>query len=251
MERWREGRLARLLSPTGWLTLVDRIPLEHGDNELPIGVLTLRDGEGVLRVREGSRVTSAGNAVREWTLRAENGGSSERLTSGGRTYEMVRRGTSFAVRIKDPMAPSRLGFRGLSYYPIDPAWRIAARWERWSPPRVAAHQYDVGGTGRPQIAPGVAHFSVDGVELALEPVLEEDSQRLFFIFGDLTNATDSYPAGRFLYSDLPAGDEVVLDFNTAFNPPCAFTAFASCPITPPRNRLPLAIRAGEKRYDLP
>jgi uncharacterized protein len=82
----------------------------------------------------------------------------------------------------------------------------------------------------------------------LEPVLEERSRRLFLIFGDETNRTESYPAGRFLYVDLPANDEVVLDFNTAFNPPCAFTPLASCPVTPAGHRLPVPVPAGEKRW---
>jgi uncharacterized protein (DUF1684 family) len=116
---------------------------------------------------------------------------------------------------------------------------------------VAAHHYELGRTGRPQVAPGVVHFSVGGQAATLEPILEQDSQRLFFIFGDHTNRSETYPAGRFLYAALPDADEVVLDFNTAFNPPCAFTEFASCPITPPQNRLSFAVTAGEKRYDAP
>jgi uncharacterized protein len=112
------------------------------------------------------------------------------------------------------------------------------------------HVFDIGTGWRRQV-PGVARFSAGGRDFALEPVLEEDSNRLFFVFGDETNRTESYPAGRFLYGDVPAGDEVVLDFNTAFNPPCAFTEFATCPVTPRANRLAIAIPAGERRYEPP
>jgi uncharacterized protein (DUF1684 family) len=99
-------------------------------------------------------------------------------------------------------------------------------------------------------APGAgrAHFELGERLFSLEPVLEQDARRLFFTFADETNHTESYPAGRFLYATPPAGDEVVLDFNMAFNPPCAFTAYATCPITPQQNRLPVAVSAGEKRY---
>jgi uncharacterized protein (DUF1684 family) len=96
--------------------------------------------------------------------------------------------------------------------------------------------------------PGRAHFPIDGRPFTLEPVLEEDSGRLFFTFADESNRSETYPAGRFLYASVPTADEVVLDFNMAFNPPCAFTEFATCPITPAHNRLPVAVTAGEKRY---
>jgi uncharacterized protein (DUF1684 family) len=225
---WRKARQERLRSPSGWLTLVDRLPLEEGDNQLPFGTITIRGDTATLGER---------------TLRDD-----EPITHQGKVYELSRRGEEFAVRVKDPAAPARLTFGGLSYFPIDLAWRVVARFERYQPPRQTHHQYDTG-AGPARLIPGAAHFTVDGRALTLEPVLEEQSGRLYFLFGDQTNRQDTYPAGRFLYADVPGdSDEVILDFNMAFNPPCAFTAFASCPVIPAASRLPVRIAAGEKRW---
>jgi uncharacterized protein (DUF1684 family) len=245
IEEWRMLRESRLRSPTGWFTLVDRLLLDEGDNELPIGTITVQGGEARLRARPG--VTLKGALAGERVLHSEEGGPSDTLELDGRLYELFRRGDAFAVRVKDPQSPALRAFAGLEYFPIDPAWRIVARWERYQPPRQTVHQFDIG-AGLPRQVPGRAHFELGERLFSLEPVLEQDARRLFFTFADETNHTESYPAGRFLYATPPAGDEVVLDFNMAFNPPCAFTAYATCPITPQQNRLPVAVSAGEKRY---
>jgi uncharacterized protein (DUF1684 family) len=229
---WQRARQDRLRAPNGWLTLVDRVILTEGDNALPFGLVTVRGATADLRQGEATRV-----------LRLE-----EAIVHQGKSYELTRRGDELSFRVKDPQAPARLAFAGLDYYPIDPAWRVLARWERYQPPHETHHQYESGMQAQRQI-PGAAHFSVGGQSFSLEPVLEEGSGRLYLIFGDATNRSETYPAGRFLYAEVPpAGSEqVVLDFNMAFNPPCAFTEHAACPITPPRHRLPLPVPAGEKR----
>jgi uncharacterized protein (DUF1684 family) len=229
---WQRARQDRLRAPTGWLTLVDRLILAEGDNALPFGLVTVRGATAELRQGEALR-----------SLRLE-----EAVTHEGKTYELSQRGDELSFRVKDPQAPARLAFAGLDYYPIDPAWRVVARWERYAPPRTTHHQYDSGLVAERQI-PGAAHFSVGGQSFTLEPTLEPGSGRLYLIFGDVTNRSDTYPAGRFLYAEVPPpdSDEVVLDFNMAFNPPCAFTEHAACPITPPRHRLPIPVPAGEKR----
>jgi uncharacterized protein (DUF1684 family) len=248
---WRRAREERLRSPTGWLTLVDRLLLEPGENELPIGTITLRDGVARLRVPPGLDVRLEGQPVTERVLASEEGAPPDRLDFAGRRYELFRRGDAFAVRVRDPGAPALRAFSGLEYWPIDPAWRISARFERYQPMRATQHQFDIG-TGWTRPVPGAIHLVLDGRPFILEPVLEEDSGRLFLVFGDLTNRTaESYPAGRFLYAENPSGSEVVLDFNQAFNPPCAFTAHATCPVTPPQHRLPVRIAAGEKTWHMP
>jgi uncharacterized protein (DUF1684 family) len=227
---WRQARQQRLRSPTGWLALVDRLSLSDGDNPLPFGVVTVTGGTA----RLDGRLLADEEAIRH----------------GGKVYELSRRGDQLSFRVKDPEAPALRAFTGLPYFPIDLAWRIVARFERFEPPRQVQHQYD-GGAGPARTVPGAAHFSVEGRTLTLEPSLEEASKRLYFLFGDETNRNDSYPAGRFLYAELPASDEVVLDFNMAFNPPCAFSVLASCPLVPAGNRLPVRIAAGEKRWSPP
>jgi uncharacterized protein (DUF1684 family) len=250
VERWREARLRRLLTPTGWLSVVDRIELVEGDNEVLFGTVTLREGVAQLRTRPGHAVTMGGEPVQERTLRSDEDGVPDALSFAGRIYELVRRGDDFALRVKDPLSPARLGFSGLAHYPIDFAHRVIARFERHAAARETVHQYDRG-AGSPRMVPGVARFELQGQPLSLEPTLEQSSGRLFFLFADATNRTETYPAGRFLYADIPAGDELVLDFNLSFNPPCAFTPFVACPVVPPQSRLAVAVTAGEKRYPAP
>lgn len=247
---WRTAREARLRSSTSWLTQVDRLVLEPGDNQLPFGVITLDGGVARLRVTSGE-VRFGGTPIMEKILRADEAGPPDTLEFQGRRYELFRRGQAFAVRVRDPQAPALKAFTGLEYWPIDPRYRLVARFERYQPARTTVHQYDIGGTWTRPV-PGAVHLQLDGQAFTFEPVQEEDSGRLFINFGDLTNKDgESYPAGRFLYADAPPDDSVVLDFNLAFNPPCAFTPFATCPITPRAHRLPLRVPAGEKTFKLP
>ena len=123
---------------------------------------------------------------------------------------------------------------------------MTARWEEASPPVQLAVPNVLGEVERSP-SPGTAVFTIDGKEYRLSPVLEEGSPELFFVFADQTNRTETYGAGRFLYTEPPRGGTVVLDFNRAYNPPCAFSAFATCPLPPKQNRLALRVEAGEKR----
>jgi uncharacterized protein len=234
VEQWRRGRHARLVAPEGWLTLVDRILLDPGDNETPIGRVRVDGGRAFLVARSDVAVTVNGEpAAGERELHTEDGGALDRVVAAGIRYELSSIAGQLSLRVKDPESSARRGFRGLTYFPVDPAWRVTGRLE-----------VPVAG-GR-----GVVHFTVKGHELSLS-VEKPGASRLVFVFGDETNRTDTYPGGRFLYADPPRGDEVVLDFNFAFNPPCAFTPHAICPAVLPRDRLPIAVTAGERRYDEP
>jgi uncharacterized protein (DUF1684 family) len=233
VEGWRRARTERLLDPAGWLTLVDRIVLEEGESETPIGWLRVSDGRVWLRARTDLAVTVAGELAGERELHTEEPGPLDRVSAAGLIYELSRNAGQFSLRVKDPEAPARRQFSSLAYYPIDPAWRRRARFE-----------VPVAG------APGLAYFAVAGHNFSLSAE-QPDASRLTFVFGDQTNATDTYAGGRFLYASPPAGGEVILDFNFAFNPPCAFTAHAICPAVRPRNRLPFGVTAGERRYPEP
>ena len=247
VQRWREARLFRLQAPGGWLSLVQRLQLDEGDNALDIGTVTLTGGQVRFQARADVVVTRNGSPLSAFDWRADaEGASPDRLESGGRSYELMRRGSVLVVRARDPRAPTLRDFPGLEHYPLDPRWRVVARFERYDPPRTTRHDYEIG-EGEPRSVPGLAHFQVDGQALTLEPVVDGDGRRLYFVFGDASNGRGSYPGGRFLYAELPGvKSELVLDFNLAFNPPCAFTPFAICPAVPPANRLPVAVAAGER-----
>ena len=157
------------------------------------------------------------------------------------------------LRIKDADAPTRTDFKGLNWFNPDPLYRIAATWTPYTPPRVEKIPTALG-TTLDLPTPGIAEFELNGQTLRLEPVLEAgDSSQLFFILRDATSKTTTYTGGRFLHTPLPdhgldAPGTLILDFNQLYNPPCAYTPYATCPLPPEQNRLPVAIDAGERRY---
>jgi uncharacterized protein (DUF1684 family) len=249
---FRRARLARLTSETGWLTLVARYVLERGDNQLPIGTVTVDDGGAVrLVVPPGLDVTCGGQPVRERALRADGdpgGGPADAIQHAGRTYELVRRGDSLSMRVRDPQGPLRRTFTGTEWFPPRPEWQVPATLDRLPEPRLTSVPYDFGPVLLP--SPGTLVFEVAGQAARLEALLDDDGKRLFVLFGDATNRDDTYGAGRFLYAPLPdpATGRLVIDFNHALNPGCVFNDLAICPLPPPHNRLPFRVEAGEKRY---
>jgi uncharacterized protein (DUF1684 family) len=244
---FREARLRRLGSPDGWLSLVDKIAIDDAPITLPPGTFARRGADVLFEPRAGASVTCNGAPAGARVLAPDEPGPPDTLACDGRSYQVIRRGAWLAVRVRDPASVALAAFRarGLDAYAVDARWRIEAPFEAYHPPRSVVHQFDVG-PGEPQPCPGAALVTLDGRVFRLEPTLE--GGRLFFIFGDETNRDDSYPGGRFLYARAAVADRVILDFNQAFNPPCAFTPFATCPRVPPGHRLPVRIEAGEKRY---
>jgi uncharacterized protein (DUF1684 family) len=194
-----------------------------------------------------------GQPAKEQALLADDADKPSKLTIGTLTIIVIHRDDQFGLRVKDLQAPTRVGFHGLRWYEPNAAYRVHARWIPYTPPKVLDIPTILGTTTHLP-APGVAEFTLDGQVLRLEPVLEDpQSTDLFFILRDATSKTTTYGAGRFLYTELPdhgvtQPGEVWLDFNKLINPPCAFTAYATCPLPPSQNRLNVPIPAGEQRY---
>ena len=153
-----------------------------------------------------------------------------------------------AVRVRDNRAPLRVAFPGLDYYPVNRTWRIDAYFEAYDPPKRFPVAIYTGGDAIEE-SPGRVVFDLDGRRYELDVTDTSDTQ-YFVIFADLTNADDTYPAGRYVWFDRPAGESgpVMLDFNKAYNPPCAFTEFATCPLPPRSHRVDARIEAGELRF---
>ena len=152
-------------------------------------------------------------------------------------------------RFRDPDSPALKAFTGIERFPIDPSWRIEADWQPYEPP----HEIElvtIINTLEKAPVPGKAVFERDGQRFELEPVLEDDGT-LFFIFADQTSGKETYGAARFIYSQPAVDGKVVIDFNKAFNPPCALSPHVVCPTAPAGNRLALRITAGEKVYHRP
>jgi uncharacterized protein (DUF1684 family) len=271
VSEWRRARLSRLTAPEGWLSLVGRFPLRQGkssagaadgcDVALPperapgsVGSFEL-DGTHVrftpaagamLSLRGGTGMDAKplvpGVAV---TLRTDRDGPSDKLVLDAITLEVTERESGLFVRVRDPNGPMRRGFAGIEHYPVGPKWRVIARLERYEPPKVIDLDYEAGSVQK-YLSPGAAVFEIDGVSYRVDPVFDGNRPRLYLVFWDQTARDTTYGAGRFLYAPLPEGDRVLLDFNLAFSPPCAFTPYAVCPIAPPQNRLAMRIEAGEK-----
>ena len=158
-----------------------------------------------------------------------------------------RRGGALAVRVKDSESEALRAFRGLDYFPYAPAWRLEGRFEAAPEGSALEVPNSVGRTEKIR-QPGWVSFDVEGKTFRLIALDDTGDGRLFLVFGDPTNGRETYGGGRFLYTDPPAGGKVVIDFNRAYNPPCVFTPYATCPLPPRENRLPFPIPAGEKKY---
>jgi len=272
LETWRAKRAAGLQAPEGWLSLIGLDWLKDGDNtfgaagdnRIQINA-KIPDHAGVVRLAGGklhllppaggfpNEVQVDGHSAREQELLADDTEQPSKITVNTISIIIINRDGRFALRIKDPQAPTRTGFHGLKWYAPDPVYRVHAKWIPYSTPKMLDIP-TVLGTTTHMSAPGAAEFTINGQTVRLEPVLEDPkSTDLFFILRDATSKTTTYGAGRFLYTGLPdhglnQPGELVLDFNRAINPPCSFTPYATCPLPPQQNRLSVAIPAGEKRY---
>jgi uncharacterized protein (DUF1684 family) len=245
---WKAERLARLGGERGWLSVTGLHWLVPGPNHpegLP-GTFVLHDGQVELDAGADDGYVIAGERVRRRLLASDASGSPDLLALGpDRWVALLSRGDRFALRVWDASAPARRSFQGIDTFPFDPAWRIEGRIEAWPEPRPVEVE-DVTGAVATRLVPGRVHFRLGGRDLSLEPT--SDGDRLAFVFRDATAGRETYGSGRFLSADGPRDGAVILDFNRAFNPPCAFTPFATCPLPRPENVLPVRVTAGE-RFD--
>jgi uncharacterized protein (DUF1684 family) len=253
LDDWRRHRIARLTAEDGWLNLVGRWWLEPGaaaigsagDNDivLPLGpahVGTLtKDAEGVSFLS-----AEAGAKPVRLALDKKN---PPRFSAGRLLLEVMSLNDQNALRVRDREAPERLNFPGIRYFPVDPSWRIVADWVRLDTP-VRMTIDTMIGTPTEVTITHRAHFSRDGVRYALLPT-HGTPQAPQFVIRDLTSRTETYPASRFLWGEDITETTIVLDFNKAVNPPCAFTDHAICPLPPPENVLPIRIEAGELKMN--
>lgn len=264
-QAWRDARAKRLKSPGGWLTLVGLHWLQPGENvfgsdpdcavPLPAGKAPKRAGSlvldgGAVRIKPeaGAGLTIDGKPATERVLGDDLAEKTDVVTLGDLSFFIIKRGDRIGVRVKDSQSPVLTQFKGIDYFPADPKWQVHGSFVPYDAPKKVAIP-TVLGTTETMEAPGLVKFSIDGKELTLEPVVEDPNHpQLWFIFKDATSAKDTYGGGRFLYADMPKDGQVVVDFNQAYNPPCAFTPYATCPLPPKQNWLPVRIEAGEKAF---
>ena len=259
-ESWRAEREARLTADDGWLTVAGLFFLREGDNSFgssPVndivirtgperaGIVTLDDAQITVRAAAGTTLSVDGQDVMSARLWPFEGNDRPTITVGPLSLFAHYSGERLAIRMRDRDSDILRQFRGLQWFPVDDRYRV---WGRYVP-----HDEPVTIT-LPNILGDVEVFQSSGsVALrvggrALRMMAIDSGDRLWFIFRDMTSGTETYPAARFLYADAPANGVTVVDFNRAYNPPCAFNPYTTCPLPPPENRLPIRIEAGEMDY---
>jgi hypothetical protein len=265
VEQWRARRVAELTADDGWLTLAGLLWLEKGTNTFgrartnqlvldhpavppTAGTFELSSSGIRFTARPGSGITHNGQPVSSVEMIPDTRGSPTTLSKGSLRFFIIERSGRFAVRIRDLDNPRRRQFTPMEYYPIDPSWVVDARFEPYEPHRQIRIS-TVLGTEEQMESPGALIFNIDGREWRLDAILEDPKDTTFFVmFADGSNGSGSYGGGRFLHVPLPTQGVSQVDFNEAYNPPCAFNNFATCPLPPYQNRIALRIEAGEKAY---
>jgi uncharacterized protein (DUF1684 family) len=267
IEDWHAKRVESLKGPNGWLNIAGLFWLKEGMNTFgsgenndivfpagkiteQAGYFTLRDGTVTMQALEGADITVKGSAVDSVVAFAAgiSPGEVPRMEHGSLLWFVIKRDDQYGIRLRDFESDGINKFHGIERYPVDLRWRINARFEKADPGKTIDITNVLGQT-TPNPSPGTLVFEIDDKEYRLDAIFEGSAPDYFIIFGDPTNEKETYPSGRYLYVD-PADSSgmAIIDFNKSYNPPCAFTPFATCPLPPRQNVLPVPITAGEKNY---
>lgn len=262
VEAWRASRHESLVKPDGWLTLVALEWIEDGetsigsapDNDIQVsggpaywGNVVLQDNQlhfknldtGLVRVNE--------EYLPYAELIPDTKGKPTVISSGNISFNIIFR-ESYALRIKDSQAKALKNFNGVDNYPIDESWFIDGRFIPATEGTVLEITNVLGQVSESPVF-GTFEFEKDGKTYSLLGLGTEESESLWFIFADRTTGHGTYGAGRYLYSDgMPENGRLMVDFNKAYNPPCAFNPYSTCPIPPQRNRMDLWVMSGEKDF---
>ena len=265
VEEWRDQRIRSLLRDDGWLTLVGLHWLETGENTigsdpsmdvvLPegkapgfAGTLEVEGQNAVFEAAEGVEITHNGEPVQKMRLQTDKNGEPTILQMGDLRFYVIDRDGRRGVRVKDRESIALKEFSGLDYFPIDRKWRVSAHFI----PSDSGSQMEIPtilGTTTPSSVAGKLVFDMYGESHSLIALGSPGDKDLFLVFGDATNGKETYHGGRFLVARVEDGSETAtIDFNKAYNPPCVFTPYATCPLPPQENRLAIRVEAGEKMY---
>ncbi|MBK8293079.1 MAG: DUF1684 domain-containing protein [Flammeovirgaceae bacterium] len=264
INQWHSERIDELKSEKGWLNLAGLYWLKEGINTFgsdesndivfPAGKIDGRAGyflvkNGVVEIHTlaNAKILVDSSVVKDKIIFHPDSTRSAQLTHGSLRWFIIKRDDQVGIRLRDMESKTVAEFSGINRYEVDPAWRIEAKAEipealkRISITNVLGQTTD-------QISPATIVFNVNSQTYRLD-ALDEGTGEWFIIFGDSTNTKETYPAGRYLYVKLPdAAGNTIIDFNKSYNPPCAFTPYATCPLPPAQNVLPLSVRAGEKLF---
>jgi len=267
IRKWRQEYAQKLMSPEGWLAISGLFWLDQGENRMGAhpsnriilpphsaaefsGIFTLRDREIALQAAEGVSMTINDQPITSMQVVIDSYGSSEWIALNDLKLSVIQRGSRYGVRIYDKNHPQLKQFVVLRWFPIQPEYCIEASFIPFEQPKTMSI-VNVLGDMLEMESPGYTEFTLHGQVCRLHAVPVEESDRLWFLFQDASSSDATYPGGRFLTTKAPDQGHVILDFNQAHNPPCAYTDFATCPLPPPINRMSVHVSAGESRYPRP
>ena len=260
VEQWQEDRLEGLKGKEGWLNLAGIYWLKEGNqtfgsdssNDIVfparapafMGSLTLDNETVHLEVMEEVELFFKGEIVQKLELSPEKSGNPAYLTHGDFAWYIMKRHNSLAIRLRDYKNPAIEALDRVPSYPIDPAYLVEAQLKPYEEVKIITVNTPFQDYTQDYRCPGELHFKLKGEKLKLLPF--ESGDDYFIIISDETSAMETYGGGRFLYASPDSTGRILLDFNKAYNPPCALTPFAACPMPPRENHLPVKVEAGEK-----
>jgi len=260
IEEWQVQRLERLKSKNGWLSLAGLFWLEEGENSFGSdaendivfpekadafsGTLVLNSGLVTISVEEGVEILHGDTLVKEMKLADDHSENTSRLQQGDLAWYIVKRGERYGIRLRDHKHPRIDELDHIPSYPIQTSYVVEATLEPFDSPKTMTVATPLEGFTESYECPGILNFRINGKNLTLHPFTSGSGY--FLVIADETSGLDTYGAGRFMYATPDSCGRIILDFNKAYNPPCAFSPFATCPMPPRENFLTAAIEAGEK-----
>lgn len=265
INEWHKQRIKSLKEEDSWLSLSGLFPLDKGTQTLgadstndivfppeapsQIGTITRQGDKFKIDVQPEVNITHDGAQISEMELTTSAGGTPTELRYNNLLWYIIERRGDYYIRLKDTNHPNLTSFDGIDRFPVSTEWRVKASFNRFNQPQVITIP-DVLGKQYQDSLYGILEFTINGNQYTLAPTGHPDKDDEFFIiFGDLTNGESTYSGGRYIYIPTPDGDGTThVDFNKAYNPPCVFTDYATCPLPPPQNHLELEVKAGEKMY---
>ena len=263
LNEWHSKRITSLKSENGWLNLAGLMWLQEGKNsfgsgdnvqiKFPKGTIAedagyfeLKNGVITIYPTSSSNVKVNNQSLTKAIIFSPDSAKPAICTSGSLKWNIIKRDNKIGIRLRNLNSDNVKKFSGVERYVADSSYRVKAHLQKSLIP-VSIPITNVLGQTVTQKSPGKLIFTLQGKQYTLDALEEEG--KLFIVFGDATSGKETYPAGRFVYADMPdANGNTILDFNKAYNPPCAFTPYATCPLPPKQNILPLAITVGEKNY---
>ncbi|MGD8782610.1 MAG: DUF1684 domain-containing protein [Ignavibacteria bacterium] len=261
INKWAEKRAENLKKENGWLNLAGLFWLNEGENTFgtdesndiifPLGEKHMgkffRNGDNVnVEIAKDVEVLIDSQVVKSMTIGKDADSITNIFDYGSLRWFVIKRSDKIGIRLRNLNSDLVKNFTGIDRYPVNEDWKIKAEYVKYDIPKKILIPNIIGQTDQ-DVSPGEIRFKIDGKEYTLNPL--DTGKRFWLIFADITNGEETYGAGRFLYTDKPDENGIVyIDFNKAYNPPCAFTAYATCPLPPKENQLTVAVTAGEKNF---